>query len=39
MNAIVHIEALTLTQKASLAYTLSRLQQQKEEEEEEDSNV
>jgi len=33
MNAIVHIEALTLTQKASLAYTLSRLQQEREYEE------
>jgi len=33
MNAIVHIEALTPTQRASLAYTLARLQQEREYEE------
>jgi len=34
MNAIVHTEAMTATQRACLAYTLGKLQQQKEEEEE-----
>ena len=37
MNTIVHIEAMTATQRACLAYTMGKLQQQKEEEE--DSNV
>ena len=39
MNRQVHIEAMTATQRACLAYTLGKLQQQKDEEEEEDSNV
>ena len=37
MNSQVHVEAMSPTQRASLAYTLGKLQQQKEEEE--DSNV
>ena len=36
MNQQVHVEAMTATQRACLAYTLGKLQQQKEEEE--DSN-
>jgi len=32
MNSIVHIEAMTATQRASLAYQLARLQQRDEEE-------
>ena len=37
MNSQVHVEAMSPTQRACLAYTMSKLQQQKEEEE--DSNV
>jgi len=33
MNTIVHTEAMTATQRASLAYQLARLQQRDEEEE------
>ena len=35
MNAIVHTEAMTATQRASLDYTLSRLQDRNEEEDSE----
>ena len=36
MNRQVHIEAMTATQRACLAYTLGKLQQQKEEGEEDE---
>ena len=33
MNSQVHIEAMSLTQRASLLYTMGKLQQAKEQEE------